>query len=466
MIRVVELFAGVGGFRLGFEKANLQLEKQYYNICWSNQWEPSTKTQHASEIYRERWQLKPDQNQEQLYIDTTGMDIHSNQDIHTVSAQSIPEHDLLVGGFPCQDYSVAKTLNKADGIVGKKGVLWWDIHRIVSERKPNLVLLENVDRLLKSPTSQRGRDFAVMLAALNEIGYDVEWRVITASEYGMPQRRTRVFILAMKKGSGHSKAMRKCDDPEAWVSTQSVFARAFPVENEGGQQTLFPKPDMTTPILQKDDYELHDVSEEFNKEGKATAFQNSGVMYDGKFYSKKVKPMYSREHLMLGDILLTPGKIPNEFLLTAHDLLREKGWIYQKGGKKEPRKGTNGFTYLYSEGPVTFPDALDRPSRTIITGEGGAGASRFKHVVETKMTKSQRDWLAEQNQEDVSRCREKLGLKASTWVRRLHPIELERLNMMPDNHTKGLSDSKRAFMMGNALVVGIVEKIAIQIAEQ
>ena len=108
-------------------------------------------------------------------------------------------------------------------------------------------------------------------------------------------------------------------------------------------------------------------------------------------------------------------------------------WKYLKGKKKEPRKSkSGGYSYQFAEGRMTFPDALDRASRTIVTGEGGSGASRFKHVVETKSGK----------------------------LRRLTPVELERLNMFPDNHTKEATDTKRAFFMGNALVVGVVEKLS------
>src|SRR5699024_5905062 len=106
--------------------------------------------------------------------------------------------DLIVGGFPCQDYSVARSLSGEKGIQGKKGVLFWEIARAIENTHPKYVLLENVDRLLKSPSSQRGRDFAVMLATFQHFDYSVEWRVINAADYGFPQRRRRVFIFAYK----------------------------------------------------------------------------------------------------------------------------------------------------------------------------------------------------------------------------------------------------------------------------
>ena len=147
-IRVVELFAGVGGFRIGLEGAS-----DAYETIWNNQWEPSTQHQDASLVYQARFGRKG----------------HSNKDINLVPTTDIPDHDLLVGGFPCQDYSVAATLSKSGGIEGKKGVLWWQIYRILNEKgenRPQYIFFENVDRLLNSPATQRGRDFAIILAIL------------------------------------------------------------------------------------------------------------------------------------------------------------------------------------------------------------------------------------------------------------------------------------------------------------
>ena len=193
----MELFAGVGGFRLGFEGPSEEANRDKFKVVFSNQWEPSTKRQHAAEIYAERWNMESIGDSETRFRSKTHPDdMFVNEDIATIDAKEIPEHDLLCGGFPCQDYSVAKTLDKSAGLEGKKGVLWWEIHRITKHHMPQYLLLENVDRLLKSPRGQRGRDFAVMLASLDELGYTVEWRVIDASEYGFPQRRKRVFIFA------------------------------------------------------------------------------------------------------------------------------------------------------------------------------------------------------------------------------------------------------------------------------
>lgn len=394
-IRVVELFAGVGGFRVGLERASGK-----YKTVWSNQWEPSTKRQDASIIYVNRF----------------GMEGHSNEDINTVLTENIPECDMLVGGFPCQDYSVATTLKKSGGIEGKKGVLWWQIYRIIDEMpvKPKVLFFENVDRLLKSPASQRGRDFAIMLASLSDLGYDVEWRVINAADYGMPQRRRRTYIIGYRKDSFFTGSAKSISD---WILKDGIFARAFPVSVEN---------------LRAREFEikgaLDEVSAKFNKDKQVNEFENAGFMHSRKVTTLKTSPDYDGPYLTLGDILLPDDKVDESFYISPEDLPK---WEYQKSGKTLIRTNAEGFQYKYSEGGMAFPDYLDRASRTIITGEGGSGPSRFKHVVLTK----------------------------SGRFRRLTPIELERLNMFPDNHTEGASDLRRAFLMGNALVTGIIEKI-------
>lgn len=394
-VRVVELFAGVGGFRVGLERAS-----DRFKTVWSNQWEPSTKRQDASIIYTHQF----------------GVEGHSNEDINNVATETIPICDMLVGGFPCQDYSVATTLKRSGGIEGKKGVLWWQIYRIINEmqEKPKLLFFENVDRLLKSPVFQRGRDFAIMLASLSDLGYDVEWRVINAADYGMPQRRRRTYIVGYRRKSKFSTHIYSVSD---WILNNCILAKAFPVSKEESQLREF---DICGT--------LDEVSVNFNKGGKYQMFENAGFMHSRKVVTVKTTPVYNGPHLTLGQILLPDDKIDESFYISSEDLPK---WEYQKGGKTLMRTNADGFQYKYSEGGMAFPDLLDKPSRTIITGEGGASPSRFKHVVLTK----------------------------SGRYRRLTPVELERLNMFPDNHTIGSSDIRRAFLMGNALVTGIIEKV-------
>jgi DNA (cytosine-5)-methyltransferase 1 len=415
--RVIELFAGVGGFRVGLERAN----KTFFNTIWSNQWEPSTRIQHAS----------------RTYVRVFGEDNHSNEDIAQVKTSNIPDHDMLVGGFPCQDYSVARTLSQSEGLVGKKGVLWWEIHRIVKEKgdnAPSILFLENVDRLLQSPASQRGRDFAIILQSLSDLGYHVEWRVINASEYGMPQRRRRTYILAYKKGTPIANTITS---PEKWMFEDGVFAKAFPVKPLEGKTLTCVK------IKEKASNDLAWVSDNFNKDGKDRMFLNAGLMIDGKYYTYKTIPEYSGPFTTLGDVVLGIDEPQLRETITENFYIKEEDiakWQYQKGSKKEPRTNKQtGITYMYSEGGMAFPDSLDMPSRTIITNEGTKSANRFTHVIQDPV---------------------------NGRLRRLVPIELERLDMFPDNHTEGETPEKRAFFMGNALVCGIVEKVGCELYER
>jgi len=457
-LRVAELFAGVGGFRLGLEGPPGCSREGNFKVVWSNQWEPSTKKQHAAEIYVERWNLQISQD-DSLAFHADG-ETFINDDISKIDTNDIPDHDLLVGGFPCQDYSVARAA--ATGLEGKKGVLWWEILRILTDKRPRYVMLENVDRLLKSPTSQRGRDFAVMLASLDELDYVVEWRVINAADYGMPQRRRRVFILAYAAGTPQHEVLSSKSDILGWIEKEGAHAQAFPILPLG---VLIPMPKL---LKSRKDSDLADVSDEFNvgaNPKSKSPFMESGVMVDGEYYTYKSKPNFEGELTTLSEILITPGKVPMEYCIEPDSVLKEKGWNYLKGAKEEPRKGTDDFTYLYKEGSMIFPDALNKPSRTIITGEGGSSASRFKHVVKFKPTKKMKEEF-DLDSDEVQHIRKEIGLKKSEWIRRLTPIELERLNMFPDNHTEGTTDGKRAFFMGNALVVGIVQKLAEVLAER
>lgn len=397
-IRVVELFAGVGGFRIGLEGAS-----DAYETIWNNQWEPSTKHQDASLVYRARFGSKG----------------HSNIDINLVETKNIPDHDLLVGGFPCQDYSVASTLSRSGGIEGKKGVLWWQIYRILNEKgdkRPAYVFFENVDRLLGSPAKQRGRDFAIILASLADLGYTVEWRVINAADYGMPQRRRRTYIVGYREGTTVSGMV---EDLDKWVLYDGVLAKAFPFVMKDGCMSMFD--------IEGD---ISEVSANFNKGKKDSPFGDAGMIRGRHVFSVDAEASYGGSRMTLGDCLIDEDFVPDEFYIPQAEVAR---WEYEKGAKKIERTSKEGFKYVFSEGGMAFPDYLDRPSRTIITGEGGAAASRFKHVV----------------------------LTASGRFRRLVPIELERLNMFPDNHTlhPDVSDGRRAFLMGNALVCGIVEEI-------
>ncbi|HZG13085.1 MAG TPA: DNA (cytosine-5-)-methyltransferase [Kurthia gibsonii] len=389
-INVVELFAGVGGFRLGLERAN----KQLFKTVWANQWEPSKKVQHAFDCYTH--------NFKEGYA--------SNEDITSVPDETFQNLniDLLVGGFPCQDYSVARSLSKEEGIKGKKGVLFWDIKRVLENSHPKYVLLENVDRLLKSPSKQRGRDFAVMLATFRDLNYIVEWRVINAAEYGHAQRRRRVFIFAYKENLDFAKKQSVHSQDEL-IYEKGFFAQTFPVQREAYKNRRM---SVTLPE------DIVDISDNFSFE-----FHLAGRMEKGNVHTIHTIPQLQRA-IPLGEIL--ENEVDEKYYLTEAQI--EK-FAYLRGPKKIERTSADGHKYIFSEGGMSPVDDLALPGRTMLTSE--ASVNRSTHIVEIDGRK-----------------------------RFLTPVECERLNSFPDNWTANIPERMRYFTMGNALVVNLVKDMA------
>lgn len=387
---VCELFAGVGGFRLGLENSSND-----WKFVWANQWEPSRKAQDAFECY----------------IHHYGKDVnHVNIDIAKIDKKDIPDHNLLVGGFPCQDYSVART--GARGMQGQKGVLWWQIYDILKEKRPPFVLLENVDRLLKSPTKQRGRDFGVMLGCFNDLGYSVEWRIINAAEYGFPQRRRRVFIFAFKNDTKFARKIEKSTFEE-WIHNTGFFQLQFPILD-----AISRHPKFNGIPFEYDD--LVDVSDNFCFE-----FLNSGIMSKGRIYTENTEPNYNGNFKTLGEVLEKDVDI--RFYLNGEI----DDWNFMKGAKKIERVSKAGHKYFFSEGPIAFPDPIDKPARTMLTSE--SSKNRSTHIIKDPQTGG---------------------------LRKITPVEAEKINGFPPNWTNtGMSERFRYFCMGNALVVGLIEKM-------
>lgn len=390
---ICELFAGVGGFRVGFDRLNSGWE-----TTWFSQWEPGAKTQWAHDCYVKHFGDSPDIKGE----------YHTGEDIGEMRKENIPDHTLLVGGFPCQDYSVAHTLASSKGIEGKKGVLWWQIRDTIIAKKPPFCIFENVDRLLKSPAKQRGRDFGIILACLDELGYSVEWRVVNAALYGAAQRRRRTFIFAYKNDSKYGAAtLNKA--PVDILQKDGFMAKSFPIMDiktiEEGE--LIP--------------DLVELSDRF-----AFDFRPAGYMSNGKIYTADIKEV-EESPILLGEIL--QKNVADEFYIT--DDTRMAKWVYLKGAKKIPRKSANGHEYVFSEGPIAFPDPWDRPGRTMLTSE--STLNRSTHVVSDPGTGK---------------------------LRILTPVEAERLQGFDDEWTNtGMPNRMRYFCMGNALVVPMITRM-------
>lgn len=414
-IKVAELFAGVGGFRLAldgyYSNDHPEFERPSagpFRTTWANQWEPpgTPARQFAARCYAKRWQDGTLVNE----------DIEATLNAYAAGSIDIPDVDMVVGGFPCQDYSVARPLHQSSGIEGKKGVLWWQIYRFLQLKRPRFALFENVDRLLKSPASQRGRDFAVMLSCLASLGYSVEWRIVNSADYGAPQRRKRVFIYAEQTADIWNL-------PDCLVES-GVLSESFPAYY-----------DVTNVTKLQIDENVYRLSTVFGKGSAKSPFKSSGVMQAYRVLTTDYQADYDGPYLSLGDVLIPESDVPSTYFINEAQLER---WAYLKGSKSELRVNKKtGHEYTYSEGTMAFPDPLDKPSRTILTGDGGASPSRTKHIIQCP----------------------------SGSYRRLVPDELDQLQCFPRGWTNtGMTDSQRAFCMGNALVVDMVARIGAVLA--
>jgi len=395
-VKVVELFAGVGGFTLALNESDGN-----YKTVFTNQWEPSSRSQFAFQALTKNFTNET----------------FSNENI-TIAKDSIgKDFEMLVGGFPCQDYSVAATNSK--GIEGKKGVLWWEISAIVKKNKPNILFLENVDRLLKSPSKQRGRDFAIMLRNLSDLGYDVEWMVINAADYGFVQRRRRIFIIAWKRNFKSRNKVKKNEIKNHY--NEGVFVNEFDAE--------FINHEKHVDLNKYSD--LVDVTKNYN-EGK---FLNYGVCLNGKVISSDYNALYNGKRKVLKDIL--ESTVEDRYFLTEDQIAKIE---YLKGSKRIPRQKPNGEVYYYSEGKMNLTDDINNPARTMLTSE--ATLNRSSHFIEDYDSKGKKG------------------------IRKITPLEAERLNGFKDNWTAGvMTEKQRYFCMGNALVVPLVKKISNAIYE-
>lgn len=452
---VCELFAGVGGFRCGLNDIRTIEDPngpEKWDTVWFSQWEPAEKkTQYAHDCYVYRFGT---------CLDIEGNDT-TNWNIEEVDKKKLPDFNLLVGGFPCQDYSVASTLSTSKGLEGKKGILWWSIRETIEEKQPPFILLENVDRLLKSPAKQRGRDFGIILACLRDEGYTVEWRVINAAEYGYQQRRRRTFIFAYKDTTRYNAEMgeKVAYKADSSVEEQRISMSRLLLE-DGFFAKTFPVYDVDSKMLQITELPkgLGELSENFS-----FGFENTGVMKDGIVYTFKTTPKYDGKQITLGDVMET-GDVDKKYFIPEERLYytdpsvthsdeshgklpkeHRQTWQYLKGAKKLPRKATNGHEYIFSEGAISMVDEEDKPARTMLTSEGSF--SRTTHIVKDKKTGG---------------------------IRLLTACEAERIQGFPTDHTKyclvdgekiEMPLNKRRFMMGNALVVDLVRDMERTLSE-
>ena len=360
----IELFAGIGGFRYGLEKAGESIQPSIkmgslgqdrsstntnkfngnggriytndnkYQCVYANEWD-----KYAADIYEKNFGERPD-----------------TRSITDVNVSDIPDHDLLVGGFPCQAFSIA---GKRKGFDDTRGTLFFEIARILQAKRPRYLLLENVKGLL---SHDGGRTFQIILQTLDELGYDLQWQVLNSKNFGVPQNRERVFIV------GHLREQRR---PEV-----------FPIrENEpisGGQ----------------------------SEPGQGrTQTEVSATVRGGNM------------------------KADHTFIIAKDGKPKNKNYASTLSGGAHSGGNHSDMTMIHNVyggfGETEFREFKDY-SPTIRTPKGGGHLPMVKEL---------------------------------QTIRRLTPVECERLQGFPDGWTTGVSDTQRYKCLGNAVTTNVITGI-------
>jgi len=385
-IRFIDLFSGIGGFRLGLERAG------GFQCVWS-----CDNNKYVNQVYTDRF----------------GEQGHNSNDVRGVDAKGIPDHDLLCAGFPCQSFSVA---GHRKGFTETRGTLFFEILRIAEAKKPVLLLLENVKGLL---SNDKGLTFQIILESLEELGYFCEWQCLNSRYFGVPQNRERVFIIGhlgtrggreifpigqtdeLAKGEGYGRPKVQAETSSAIHSRYGAGWRAH------AQEQLVSKRTQVIPVLTPERYE---------KKQHGRRFKDAG------------EPMYT---------------------LTRQD---QHGVIIHNlyGG--------------FNEGIRVFEDY----SPTIRTAKGGGHIPSVAIVADRSRTYNKKGRNLESPKpytNALSSVQKDNLLLENLKIRKLTPVECERLQGFPDGWTEGLSDTQRYRCIGNAVTVNVVEFLGHRIKD-
>lgn len=361
-MKAIELFAGIGGFRLGLERNNIK-------VIWANEWD-----KYAADTY-----------------DKNFKDNIDRRDITAVPATDIPSHDLICGGFPCQAFSVA---GKRRGFQETRGTLFFEILRIARHHRTPYLLLENVKGLLSHDS---GRTFETILGALDESGYDCQWQVLNSKDFGVPQSRERIYII------GHFR-----EEPRPQV---------FPLAGSKGHVGEGDK--------QRTDVTADTITTRYgSRNGRGTHIKQVGQIYDNPHNSQA------------GRVYDVDGLAPT--LDVA------------EGGNRQPKvivgspKYGNGKRRMEYKVTDTFP--------TIRATQHKSGDNQPKILQDIRGVKKSQNGKGFKEDAELSYTVDTFatqGIATGTEIRRLTPVECERLQGFPDNWTAGVSDSQRYKQCGN-----------------
>lgn len=416
MIDFIDLFSGIGGFRLGLERADRGVDSKLTTGKGRSQSKEGhradsgikngnggRKHTDGNQGFRCVWSCDNNKYANQVYIKHFGEASHHSGDVRGIDPRKIPDFDLLCAGFPCQSFSVA---GKRKGFEDTRGTLFFEICRIAEAKRPSLLLLENVKGLL---SIERGQVFHKILQSLEELGYWVEWQVLNSKHFGVPQNRQRVFLIGHLRGSGGQEifpigeadgvAQGEAERKREQISL-AIDRNYWKGPDKHGQRTVIGVP------LERD---------------MAVSFTNTHNPEEERKVnlsklSRAIKPPYG-----------------NQQPLILHNLY---------GGFKEGIRvfDNNSPTIRTSKGGGHIPSVVVLADRTRTLAGKGRNLESPK-LITNALSGVQKDNLILEN----------------LMIRRLTPVECERLQGFPDGWTEGLSDTQRYKCIGNALTVNVVE---------
>ena len=464
-MRFISLFAGVGGFDLGFERAGhecvLQVEKD----------------QHCLEVLRRRWPNVP-----------------KMEDVRDVTKQSAPDVDMVIGGFPCQDVSLAGTRKGLDGGRSRSG-LWFEFHRILRELRPRIAVIENVPGLF---SSNGGRDFATILRGLSEQRYLSAWRVLDAQYFGVPQRRRRVFFVA-SLGDGACAEILFERESVRRDTTQSRKTRpgaaGEPQGRPGGVEPVIadplrsggdglpPSPRTPGEVV----YNAYSAADRIRgTEGVASTL--SGPTYSMNWQSGqdglhpqegRTDPVVSNQTIAVYSTPSTEGSGTvnsdgSGNMITGAIPIDMQNASHLSDGIAEPNRkgsgiGTEGDPmYTLTSNDRHAVSATDTAKWAKQAGGPAGSASETDNCVIQDTAEPLAAALtgsynaARGNSSDCSKL---ITQPQANAVRRLTPVECCRLQGFPDDWNDDQTDSQRYRQMGNAVCVPVAEWIGRRIAE-
>lgn len=409
-IKYIDLFAGVGGFRYGIEKVGATLQRTERSDLRSIGDQPNSQVDRQLEqpensfecVYSNEW----DKYANSVYRRHYGeCDI---RDIRTVKPSELPDFDLICGGFPCQSFSVA---GKRGGFNDTRGTLFFEIARLAAEKQPRLLLLENVKGLLNH---DQGRTFRTILATLDELGYDAQWKVLNSKNFGVPQNRERVILIGHLRGTPRTQVF-------PIIGTNPKTLKELTSNQSQGNRVYDPRGISTT-----------------------LASQAGGLGSKTGLYAVKVDYENGKREIGLDDV-----DVANTITATSYkgvnaanrNVVMEKQ-VRDIVGKTRPNEEI-GITF-HENGDIR-PHRLDR-------AKSGISELAVNYVENVSNT--------------ISASHEpKIYTKEDLRIRRLTPIECERLQGFEDNWTQFgadgelISDTQRYKMMGNAVTTNVIQAV-------